>query len=375
MIYFDNAATTKPDDGCLAEAAQYLTDKFYNPSALYAEGYNLHLELAEARKELLSHIADPDEFELIFTSCGTEADNQAVFCGGRRGNIVSTMGEHAAVYESVQEAGRRGAEARFASLMPDGSVDVSDLLSKVDGKTSLVSFIHVNNETGAVNDVNAIAAKIKAKNPRTLVHCDGVQAFGKIPFTLSQNIDMYSVSAHKIGALKGTGALIKRKKIVLSPYIYGGGQERGLRSGTENVCGIQMFRLAARKSYLSLKENYQKISAVNAALWNGLDKELFTRISPEGGSPYILTVAARGVRGETILHMCDDAGLIIGTGSACSSNSAKRHSRVMTSCGVGDDLIDGVLRISFSKESSIEQAEEGARILNEVVRKDRELTE
>lgn len=375
MIYFDNAATTKPDEGCLAEAAQYLTDKFYNPSALYAEGYNLHLELAEARKEMLSHIADPDEFELIFTSCGTEADNQAVFCGGRRGNIVSTMGEHAAVYESVQEAGRRGVEARFASLMPDGSVDVSDLLSKVDGKTSLVSFIHVNNETGAVNDVNAIAAKIKAKNPRTLVHCDGVQAFGKIPFTLSQNIDMYSVSAHKIGALKGTGALIKRKKLVLSPYIYGGGQERGLRSGTENVFGIQMFRLAARKSYLSLKENYQKISAVNAALWNGLDKELFTRISPEGGSPYILTVAARGVRGETILHMCDDAGLIIGTGSACSSNSAKRHSRVMTSCGVGDDLIDGVLRISFSKESSIEQAEEGARILNEVVRKDRELTE
>ena len=375
MIYFDNAATTKPDEGCLAEAAQYLTDKFYNPSALYAEGYNLHLELAEARKELLSHIADPDEFELIFTSCGTEADNQAIFCGGRRGNIVSTMGEHAAVYESVQEAGRRGAEARFASLMPDGSVNVSDLLSKVDGKTSLVSFIHVNNETGAVNDINAVAAKIKAKNPRTLVHCDGVQAFGKIPFTLSQNIDMYSVSAHKIGALKGTGALIKRKKLVLSPYIYGGGQERGLRSGTENVFGIQMFRLAARKSYLSLKENYQKISAVNAALWNGLDKELFTRISPEGGSPYILTVAARGVRGETILHMCDDAGLIIGTGSACSSNSAKRHSRVMTSCGVGDDLIDGVLRISFSKESSIEQAEEGARILNEVVRKDRELTE
>lgn len=375
MIYFDNAATTKPDEGCLAEAAQYLTDKFYNPSALYAEGYNLHLELAEARKELLSHIADPDEFELIFTSCGTEADNQAVFCGGRRGNIVSTMGEHAAVYESVQEAGRRGAEARFASLMPDGSVNVSDLLSKVDGKTSLVSFIHVNNETGAVNDINAVAAKIKAKNPRTLVHCDGVQAFGKIPFTLSQNIDMYSVSAHKIGALKGTGALIKRKKLVLSPYIYGGGQERGLRSGTENVFGIQMFRLAARKSYLFLKENYQKISAVDAALWNGLDKELFTRISPEGGSPYILTVAARGVRGETILHMCDDAGLIIGTGSACSSNSAKRHSRVMTSCGVGDDLIDGVLRISFSKESSIEQAEEGARILNEVVRKDRELTE
>ena len=151
MIYFDNAATTRPDEECLSAAAKYLTDKFYNPSALYAEGYNLHVELAQSRVNILSHIADPDDYSMIITSCGTEADNQAIFCGGRRGNIVTTMGEHAAIFASAQEAGRRGVEARFASLNEGGSVNVENLLSLVDEKTSLVSVIHVNNETGCAH--------------------------------------------------------------------------------------------------------------------------------------------------------------------------------------------------------------------------------
>ena len=374
MIYFDNAATTKPDENCLSAAAKYLTEKFYNPSALYAEGYNLHLELEEARRNIVSHIADPDEYESVLTSCGTEADNQALFCGGRRGNIVTTYGEHAAVFSAVNELARRGIEARFAALNSDGGVNVDSLLSLTDGKTSLVSVIHVNNETGAVNDINAIAAAVKKKNPRALFHADGVQAYGKIPFRLSQNVDMYSLSAHKIGGVKGTGALIKRKKLVLSPYIWGGGQEKGQRSGTENVFGIKMLEFAAGKVYGSIEDNYKKISAVKNRLWELLDKELFVRISQGGGSPYILTVAAEGVRGETILHMCDDEGLIIGTGSACSSNSAKRYSRVMQACGIKENLIDGVLRISFCSNSTIPEAERAAEILNGAVRKDREMT-
>lgn len=374
MIYFDNAATTKPDGNCLSAAAKYLTEKFYNPSALYAEGYNLHLELEEARRNIVSHIADPDEYEAVLTSCGTEADNQALFCGGRRGNIVTTYGEHAAVFSAANELARRGIEARFAALNSDGGVNVDSLLSLTDGKTSLVSVIHVNNETGAVNDINAIAAAVKKKNPRALFHADGVQAYGKIPFRLSQNVDMYSLSAHKIGGVKGTGALIKRKKLVLSPYIWGGGQEKGLRSGTENVFGIKMLEFAAGKVYGSIEDNYKKISDVKNRLWELLDKELFVCISQGGGSPYILTVAAEGVRGETILHMCDDEGLIIGTGSACSSNSAKRYSRVMQACGIKENLIDGVLRISFCSNSTIPEAERAAEILNGAVRKDREMT-
>ena len=374
MIYFDNAATSRPDKECLSAAAVYLDQKFYNPSALYAEGYNLHLELEEAKKNICANIADTDVFEAVITSCGTEADNHAIFCGGRRGNIVSTMGEHAAVFAAVTESGRRGVEARFAPLCEDGRVDEDKLMSLVDEKTSLVSVMHVNNETGAVNDVNAIARKVKAKNPHALFHSDGVQAYGKLPYFLSENIDMYSVSAHKIGGLKGTGALIKKKKLQLSPYIWGGGQEHGLRSGTENVFGIKMFELAAAKAYSRITENYKKVSAINARLRELLDERLFVCLSPESGSPYILTVAASGVRGETVLHMCDDEGLVIGTGSACSSNSAKRRSRVMSACGVVEDYIDGVLRLSFSHENTVEEAEAAARILSAAVQKDRELT-
>ena len=375
MIYFDNAATTRPVQAVLDVAGKYLSEQFYNPSALYAEGYNLHRELEEVRGDIVSCIADADEYSATITSCGTEADNQAIFCGGRRGNIVSTMGEHAAVYAAVQEAGRRGIEARFAPLNGDGSVNTDELLNLVDDKTSLVSVIHVNNETGAINDIDAIAKKVKAKNPRTLFHSDGVQAFGKIPFRLGGNIDMYYVSEHKIGALKGTGALIKKKKLQLEPFIRGGGQESGLRSGTENVYGIKAFGIAAKLRYFcgACEKNFRNTAAVRARLWELLDKDLFVRISPEDGSPYILTVAARGVRGETILHMCDDEGLIIGTGSACSSNAAKRYSRVIQACGIPAELADGVLRLSFCPENTVEEAERAAGILNRVVRIDREM--
>ena len=282
----------------------------------------------------------------------------------------------AAVFAAAQEAGRRGVEARFAPLNQDGSVNEEELLKLVDEKTSLVSVIHVNNETGAINDINGLAKKVKAKNPRTLFHSDGVQAYGKLPFKLDGNVDMYSVSAHKIGGLKGTGALIKRKKLVLQPYIWGGGQENGLRSGTENVYGIKAFGIAAQAhcSGGGREKAWQHVRGLQARLWQLLDKELFVRVSPEEGSPYILSVAAKGVRGETILHMCDDEGLIIGTGSACSSNAAKRYSRVMQACGLKDELIDGVLRLSFSKESTIQEAERAAKILNEVVMTDREHT-
>lgn len=373
MIYLDNAATTKPDNVCLKCAEQYISEKFYNPSALYAEGYNLHRELISARSDLLNLVANDRDFSLNFTSCGTEADNQAVFCGGRRGNVVTTMGEHSAVYSAVNELKERGIEVRFASLNGDGSVDIPSLLKLIDGQTSLVSLIHVNNETGAINDINVIAKAVKSINPRVLFHSDGVQAFGKIPFKLSEYIDLYSISAHKIGGLKGTGALIKRKSLVLKPLIYGGGQEGGLRSGTENVFGIKTFEFAAKKRYENIEENLRRVKALNGILRERLDKSLFKFISPENGSPYILCVAAVGVRGEIILHEVNDKGLIIGTGSACSSNSKKRYSRIILSCGIDEGTADGVLRLSFSPENTVEEVERAADILNETVKRRKEI--
>ncbi len=369
MIYLDNAATTKPDEESFLKAREFLTEKFYNPSALYREGHALQSELKKARSALLSGVASESDFELVFTSCGTESDNQAVFGFARRGNAVTTAGEHSAVAAAFLELKNRGAcEARFAPLKKDGSVDEQALLSLVDEKTSFVSVIHVNNETGSVNDINALAKAVKKKNPRVIFHSDGVQAYGKIPFRLAKEVDLYSVSAHKIGGLKGVGALIKRKSLVLPAYVIGGGQENGRRSGTENTFGIKQFEYAAIKKFNALTADFKRLLTYRERFWELLDKEIFIRLSPESGSPYILSVAAKGLRGEVLLHMANDRGLIVGTGSACSSNSKNRYSRVILACGYDERTADGVLRISFSPATTEEEIEKGAEILNEVGR-------
>lgn len=368
MIYLDNAATTKPNEESVRAAEKFILSEYYNPSALYAEGYNLHLEIKKARSNLLSLIADEEKYSLIFTSGGTEADNQAIFCGGKRGNVVTTYGEHAAVFAAMSELKLRGTEVRFADLNADGSVNVEKLLSLVDENTSLVSVIHVNNETGAINDVNSIAEKVKLKSERTLFHSDGVQAFGKIPFKLSSFVDLYSVSAHKIGGIKGCGALIKRKQTVIKPYIYGGGQEAGLRSGTENVFAIKCFEHAATSKYRNLKSDYEKVCRLNQILISKLNKSLFKVLSSDKASPYIVSVIADGLRGETVMHELNDKGLIVGTGSACSSNSKKRYSRVLLACGLKEDMADGALRISFSAENTVQEIEEAAEIMNSVIK-------
>jgi cysteine desulfurase len=368
MIYLDNAATTKPLHEAFERAQIFVEEKFYNPSALYNEGYALQGELKKARSVLLSKIADESFFELIFTSCGTESDNQAIFSYAKRGNAVTTAGEHSAVSASFAELKNKGIETRFAPLCQDGRVDVEKLLALIDEKTTFVSVIHVSNETGAINDVNAIAKQVKAKNPRVIFHSDGVQAYGKLPVRLSKDIDLYSVSAHKIGGLKGVGALIKRKSLQLPPYLIGGGQESGRRSGTENVFGIKQFEYAAEHKFKSLREDYARLQTYRETLWKNLDKDVYFRLSNEDTSPYILTVSARGLRGEILLHMANDKGLIVGTGSACSSNAKTRYNKVVLACGYDEKTADGVLRLSFSPQTTEEEILRAGEILNEVGR-------
>ena len=365
MIYMDNAATTKPCAQAFEKAQAFVTEKFYNPSALYEEGFALQGELKKARSALLSKIADESAFELIFTSCGTESDNQAIFSFARRGNAVTTAGEHSAVSATFAELKTRGVvESRIAPLKKDGRVDVEKLLSLIDNKTTFVSVMHVNNEVGAINDINGIARLVKQKNPRVVFHSDGVQAYGKIPFRLSKDVDLYSISAHKIGGLKGVGALIKRKSLNLPPYVIGGGQENGKRSGTENTFGIKQFEFAADIKFATLQQDNERLRAYKEMLWNGLDKTLFQRISPENGTPYILTVAVEGVRGEILLHVLNDKGLIVGSGSACSSNAKLRYSKVILACGYSEKIADGILRLSFSPETTSEEIEQTIELLN-----------
>ena len=367
MMYLDNAATTKPSVTAFARAQAYAEEKYFNPSAMYKEGYAMQGELKKARSALLSKVADESAFELIFTSCGTESDNQAIFSFAKRGNAVTSAGEHSAVSAAFAELKTRGvAEPRYAPLLQDGRVDVEKLLALVDEKTSFVSVMHVNNEVGAINDINAIAKAVKEKNPRTVFHSDGVQAYGKIPFRLAKEVDLYSVSAHKIGGLKGVGGLIKRKSLVLPPYVIGGGQEGGRRSGTENTFGIMHFQYAAEEKFSTLREDFARLTQYREKLWTGLDKTVFSRISPQEGTPYILTVSARGLRGAVLQQMADDKGLLIGTGSACSSNSKLRYSKVILGCGYDEKTADGVLRLSFSPQTTEAEIDAAIEILNEI---------
>ena len=365
MIYLDNAATTLPDADSLEKASVYLKEKFFNPSAMYREGFELHKEIAAAKTHLLSFITPSSDYDLIFTSSGTEADNQALFNGIKRGNLVVNEGEHAAVYMTAKELKKRGHDVRFAKLLSDGRVDVEHLLSLIDQDTSLVSVMHVNNETGAVNDIEDIADSVKKLAPKAVFHSDGVQAFGKIVYRLSPKIDLYTISAHKIGGVRGVAGLIKRKDFHIDPYIFGGGQENGLRSGTENTFAIKQFEFAAEKRFRTLEADFLKIQEFNRYMREQLNPALFSFVSSKSASPYILCAAIRGIRAEVLLHILNDKGLLIGTGSACSSRN--RYSRVILACGIKKELAEGIIRLSFSAHTTKEEIDQAVQILNESV--------
>ncbi len=365
MIYLDNAATTKPYSEALERAKKFNYECFYNPSTLYGGGLNNAKEIRLAKEHVLKSLgAIPSNFEVLFTSCGSESNNQAIFCAVKRGVFVTDKGEHSAVYKCYTELKNRGERVEFVDINQDGSVNIEQLLDIVKNNkdVSFVSIMHVNNETGAINDVNLIASKIKEINSKIIFHVDGVQAYGKIPYRISPKIDLYSISAHKINALKGTGALIKRKNLNVNPLIFGGGQEGGLRNGTENIFGIKVFHYASEIHYNALNENYKFVKELSDFVRENLDESLFKVISPDGASPYILTVSAVGLRGEVLMHLIEMQSVLVGNGSACSSKN--RYSRVITACGYDEKTLDGVIRISFSAENTLEEVGKAVEIIN-----------
>ncbi len=349
MIYLDNAATTKPLKHALEQSNFINEELYFNPSAKYHGGIEASLLVKSARENISKCLGG--EFDVIFTSCGSESDSTAIYSYCKRGNFITTLGEHSAVYEPFIDLKNKGFDARFAKINRDGSVNVESLLSLVDENTVFVSVVHVNNETGAINDINKIAFECKKKNPRLIFHSDGVQAFGKLPLRLSSYIDLYSVSAHKIGGLKGVGALLKNKKLKsLKPLILGGGQEFNLRSGTENVYGIKVFELATLIKYKNITKNYNKVTALKDLFLSKVDFTNVEVISSNDSSPYVISLSAIGLRGEILQHMLETDGVYVGTGSAC--NSKNPHSRVLKEAGHNASVLDGVLRISFSTENT-----------------------
>ena len=357
MIYLDNAATTAMYPECLDSFKKYGVEKFFNPSAVYAPSVEVSRVLKEARREILSALHAPDG-TVVFTASGSEADNLALF-GSKKpkgGKIVTTAGEHSAVINSAAELSARGYEVVYAPLHPDGKVNLEELEKLLDESVCLVSVMHVNNETGAVNDLKAVSKLVRRLSPSAIFHSDGVQGFLNVETNLKDmDVDLYSMSAHKIHGPKGVGALYMKKGIRVSPIVFGGGQEYGIRSATENVPGIDAFRVAVeigRKNFAAGVEHKKQILSYLREEIGKMDDVILVS-NPD--SPHVLTVTFKDVRGEVLMHALESHGIFVGIGSACSSK--KGVSRFKDLLGLDKGYEEGIVRISVSENTSHADAE------------------
>ncbi len=359
MIYLDNAATTKFEEKFFDIFKKYATDLFYNPSALYGQSVSIKNDIKNAKSRLKKLLKAPDNSEIIFTASGSEADNIAIFSSVKikQSTVIVSRMEHAAVYNSALELKNRGHNVIFAPTLKTGAVDIDKLVELIDKDTELVSIIHVSNETGAINDIKEITKKVKNKNINTLVHADGVQAFGKISIDLTDlGVDLYTISAHKIGGPKGIGALYIRKGVNIKPFIFGGGQENGIRSATENVPYIMSFVAVAEEKCKKLSDNYLHVAKLKQYLLDKIQSECkdFQIISKSHDfSPYIIMLTNNKVKGEIILHHLETKDILIGTGSACSSN--KHTLRIPDALSISKEYQDGIIRISFSNNNTFDE--------------------
>lgn len=374
--YFDNCATTRVDDEVQAIITEYNTNKYFNPSALANACADVQKDIRQARQQIASLLgAQPQE--LYFTSGGTEADNLAIFglVKNRKDcNIVVTRTEHSAVLNAVMHLKERGVEIRFADSTADGHIDTDSFVSCVDDKTVLAIMMHVNNETGAINDIKYLSSAVKAKCPKAYTFADGVQAVGKIDVNVKRlGVDAYSFSAHKIHGSKGCGALYVKQGITLSPILYGGGQESGVRSGTEYVGGIVSLAKAMQLAVNNLEQNTQNYLQYKEILQKYLQHIPFVKQNcTTNCAPHVLSLAFKAVRGEVLVHMLEDCGFVVGTSSACSAHSGV--DRVFQAIGLDKDYLQGLIRISFCKYNTIEDVEQLGQALVEQVQKLRKLT-
>lgn len=367
-IYFDNAATTQVDEDIVALMAQVMREDYGNPSSLHTRGVQAQLLVERAQKQLLSALG-AKAGQVIFTSGGTEANNLALFGGAdakkRRGNrIITTSVEHSSVLTTARELARRGFETVEISPEEDGRISVEKLLDACNEDTILVSMMLVNNEVGAVQPVAEVAKKLRLKAPNALLHTDAVQGFGKIPISVSAlGVDMLTLSGHKIHAPKGVGALYLGEKVRVTPLLYGGSQQHGLRPGTESVPMIAALGLAAKNAANRLGENRINAQKTKDALVDGLSAlpDVVINSPYENCSPFLLNCSVLGYRSETLLHFLASHGVYVSSGSACSKG-AKSH--VLAAMGKSAREIDSALRISLCEYSTPQEAERFCTILS-----------
>ena len=364
MLYFDNAATTKISKASLEEYIK-ASECFFNPSSLYAESGKAKALIEDARNQILKQLKAKPKSTLIFTGSATESNNAVLNAHITRKDkkYIFSAGEHSSIYETAKKYKDNGYNVVFVPLNKNGSVNIDALMKELDNSVALVSIIYVSNETGAINDIKEITNQVKDFNKNIIVHTDGVQALGKLDVNLKDlGVDYFTMSAHKINGPKGIGALYIAEPNKFKPFITGGGQEMNLRSGTENVPAICSYKRAMQD--LKIKD----YSKHKQAILDNFSGD-YVLVSDNTCADNIISICFKGVRGETILHMLESKGYLVGTGSACNSKAG--HNRVLSSI-VGKDYIEGTIRISFGDDVTIEDCKNLALELSNAVKEYRE---
>lgn len=372
--YFDNSATTRVTDSVKDIVVKTMTEDYGNPSSMHMVGVEAEKYIKTA-KENIAKILKVDQKEIYFTSGGTEGNNLAIVgvveANKRSGNkIITTEVEHASVASPMKYLEKEGYNVVYLPVDRYGVVDMESLKKEMSEDTILVSVMHVNNEVGAIEPVGEIGKYIKTINPKVVYHVDAIQAFGKMEIRpKKESIDILTVSGHKIHGPKGSGFIYIKKNTKINPIISGGGQQDGIRSGTENVPGIAGIGQAAKDCYDNLEQNVQRMTEVKDYLIDRLSEiEGVTINSRKGseGAPHIVSASFRGVRSEVLLHALEDKGIYVSAGSACSSNRPS-ISRTLKAMNIDKDLLGSTIRFSFSEFNSKEEIDYCMEQLNQLL--------
>ncbi len=373
--YLDNAATTRCLESVKEIVVKAMMEDYGNPSSKHTKGVEAEQYLRKSR-ETIARTLKVAEKEIYFTSGGTESNNWAIL-GGAMANrragrhVITTAVEHAAVLQPMEFLKERGFRVTYIPVDQRGVLDLDRLRESVCEDTILVSTMFVNNEVGAVEPVAEAAAAVHKINPNTLYHVDAIQAYGKFPIhPKKMGIDLLSVSGHKIHGPKGVGFLYADSRVKLLPLILGGGQQRGMRSGTDNVPGIAGLGVAAGEAYANLEVNRRLLFHRKAKFIQLIEKlpDVVINGQPgEDGAPHIVSVSFRGVRSEVLLHALEEKGIYVSSGSACSSNKKLPVSAVLKEIGLEKELLDSTLRFSFSIFTTEEELEYCVSCLEELL--------
>lgn len=372
--YFDNSASTKVLDSVKDIVVKTMTEDYGNAAAKHRKGVEAERYIREARSVIAGTLKAAEK-EILFTSGGSESNNMALIgtalANQRAGkHIISTAVEHPSVYNPLTYLEELGFEITFLPVDRDGHISLKELEDSIRPDTILVSVMYVNNEVGAVEPIEEISKIIRTKNPNTLFHVDAIQAYGKFVIRpKKQGIDLLSVSGHKIHAPKGVGFLYIRTGVKIKPLIYGGGQQNGMRSGTENVPGVAGLGVAAKEAYTDHEEKIRRMTELKDYMTDRLGELEGTVVNSKKGAesaPQIVSVSFEGVRSEVLLHALEDKGIYVSSGSACSSHHPG-ISGTLKGIGLPQKLLDATIRISFGAFSTKEEVDYCIDVLKEVL--------